>query len=389
MPHVVQIVGRDLADDPRALRAARVAASKGYEVTALCALPDGVAPQPLPGIRSLAVRGGISTRSMRAATAARRVAAARELRGVWRIGRQLVFAAAVRRAPLEDADVIHAHDLETLAAGLALTRQRRSRLVYDAHELYADFEPHPPLLYLAWCRALETRAARSADAVLTVSPAIARVLEQRYQVRPVVVLNIPDVRPRPPGEPGSPPRAIYQGILSCDRGLETLVEAAALVPEVEVHLRGYGPLEDHLRQRAAATGARLLSPVRPDELVSSLEPYDIGVVPYPPISTNNELALPNKLFEYFAAGLAVVVSDLPELSRVVDETGAGLTFAPGDVAALADALRRLARPERLGAARSAAHAAASGPYSSEAQREVIEAVYEEAMRRSARRASPR
>jgi glycosyltransferase involved in cell wall biosynthesis len=48
------------------------------------------------------------------------------------------------------------------------------------------------------------------------------------------------------------------------------------------------------------------------------------------------LSLPNKLFEYIQAGLPVLVSDLPEMRRVVSRYGVGEVYAGGDVAQLAD-----------------------------------------------------
>ena len=54
---------------------------------------------------------------------------------------------------------------------------------------------------------------------------------------------------------------------------------------------------------------------------------------------NHRLALPNKAFEYIAAGLPVVASDLPELRRLVDQFGIGWTADPADPASIAAALR--------------------------------------------------
>ena len=53
---------------------------------------------------------------------------------------------------------------------------------------------------------------------------------------------------------------------------------------------------------------------------------------------NHRLALPNKVFEYIAAGVPVVVSDLPELRRLVEEHGVGWTADARRPAALAEAL---------------------------------------------------
>lgn len=45
---------------------------------------------------------------------------------------------------------------------------------------------------------------------------------------------------------------------------------------------------------------------------------------------NHCLALPNKIFEYIQAGIPILVSDLPEMQRVVVDYGVGEVFPDGD-----------------------------------------------------------
>ena len=66
-----------------------------------------------------------------------------------------------------------------------------------------------------------------------------------------------------------------------------------------------------------------------------------------PITRNDELVLPNKLFEYMMAGLAVVAPDLPVVGAFVEREGVGLTYPPGDTAAMGRAIRRLAEDPEL------------------------------------------
>jgi glycosyltransferase involved in cell wall biosynthesis len=50
------------------------------------------------------------------------------------------------------------------------------------------------------------------------------------------------------------------------------------------------------------------------------------------------LSLPNKLFEYFAAGLPVIGSDFPEIGQVLRTSGAGIAVDPAEAGALAAAI---------------------------------------------------
>jgi glycosyltransferase involved in cell wall biosynthesis len=252
--------------------------------------------------------------------------------------------------------VVHAHDLNTLPAAVAIAWRTGARLVYDAHELYPDISTLSAREARAW-RVLERVLIGRADEVITVSESIADVLVQRHGIRrPHVLLNCPEsdgravVREqargalrRLAGVDANRPLVLYQGGFAPNRGLETLIRAAGLLPiAATVVLMGWGRLEDALRQLVAEEAlddrVTLIPPVAPDRLLETTAGADVGVIPYLPVGLNNRLSTPNKLFEYLAAGIPVVASSLPEIERVLDGHAAGRTVPPGDPAALAGAL---------------------------------------------------
>ena len=232
--------------------------------------------------------------------------------------------------------IVHANDLDTLPAGYLLARRAKARLVYDAHELYSGFEAEPPRLWHWLSLRLEGLLARRADAVVTVSEPIADELTRRLRLRraPLLVLNCPplqqvDVAPRPE----SPVRAIYQAAAGPGRVLEDVVDAARIAPEVDVTVRLLGG------DGRPLSGVRLEPPVGPDELVAALAAYDVGLVIDRPTTDNTRLALPNKLFEYLMAGLAVAVPRVPAMAELVEANGIGVVYDRGG---LGTALQRLA-----------------------------------------------
>jgi glycosyltransferase involved in cell wall biosynthesis len=102
-------------------------------------------------------------------------------------------------------------------------------------------------------------------------------------------------------------------------------------------------LQRRIRALRLEPRVSLLPPVPMTELIAAAAPFDIGLFALPGTSRHNRFALPNKLFEYIAAGLAVVVSNLPEMARIVSEYRLGVTFAavtPDAIAAALDALDR-------------------------------------------------
>jgi glycosyltransferase involved in cell wall biosynthesis len=99
-----------------------------------------------------------------------------------------------------------------------------------------------------------------------------------------------------------------------------------------------------MMQRAADLGldhaAQFTGLVAHAEVPRLLAAADIAVVPYPPLETDLWLS-PLKLFEYLAAGKAVIASAVGQLTEVVQDRHNGLLVPPGDVPAMTVALQRL------------------------------------------------
>ena len=266
---------------------------------------------------------------------------------------RVVFAGALLRAAVATRpDVVHAHDAAMLMPGIAAARMTGARAVYDSHEL-ATSVPYRERTWAWFVSAVERMVVPRCDAVITVSEGIARALQQRYQlpVTPTVVRNVTalgrngagGLRARI-GLPADAPLVLYQGAPAPDRGCESLVAAVARTPGVSLVFlgdpeSGYGrKLALLIYASGAADRVWMLPSVPLEDLLSHTAEADIGVTLLQDTCENHRLALPNKLFEYVAAGLPVIASRLPETERLVQAYGIGWCVAPGDVAALADAI---------------------------------------------------
>jgi glycogen synthase len=387
LARILLLTAHELTRDPRARRAAATALARGLDVTGVCGA--GEPPVPLEGVEVTRVGNGqVGARLRRAGLGGMRPSGPlmRELRGLFRLGRLAaanlrLARAAARQGP---AEIVHANDFDTLPAGRVVARRRRARLVYDAHELYSDQEPEPPRLYRAVVRVAERLLARRADAVVTVSEPIAEELQRTLRLRrkPLVVLNCP-----PRTEVGEAPastddrlRAIYQGAMGPGRPLEDLLAAAATAEPVQLTIRLANADLDALRGQVLGRGlegrVEVVEPVPPDRLVEALAGFDVGLVINRPLTRNDELVFPNKLFEYFMAGLAVVVPRLPGMTPLVEGEGLGLTYEPARPAALGAALAELAADRaRLDGMRRRARKLALERYNAEEQRRSLETAW--------------
>ena len=288
----------------------------------------------------------------------------------WRAHRAVRDAALARPAGLYLAS-----DLYTLPALAAAARRHRARLVYDSRELYTalDSAHGRPYVGAVW-GAVERRAIPRTDAVLTVGDAIADRLRDRYGIaRPTVLHNAPEVEDGAPPDRDALRRALalpddgrmvvlYQGLFRDGRGLRALTEAARAVEGVRLVLVGEGALEGEVRTWGAGLGDRLVvHPFVPPDRLAALTPgADIGACLIEPLTESLRLSLPNKLFEYLAAGVPVLASPLPEIRAVVDR-GVGVLADPSDPEAVAEALHQALDPGRR-ARWAAAAPAALAPY---------------------------
>ncbi len=317
-----------------------------------------------------------------------------ERRGVWRIRLGLVMRQApatlapatahplywmsarrwrMRRALAAFApDIVLANDWQTLPLALAERRRCGARVIYDTHEFAtAEFADRAGwrLAARAHVAAIERRGIRQVDAVMTVSQALADRLAELYPLAapPLVVRNRPSgmvTAPRPTDEAVT---VLYLGLVAPGRCLEELIASAALWPE-SMRLVIQGPDAAAHRGKLAAMAAAIApgrvdfaDPVSPQRTVEAASRADVGVFFVPPAG-QSAVMLPNKIFEYMAAGLAIVSVDLPEIRAVIAGAGNGLLVRSTAPAAIAEALASLTREsiDRMKAASLAAWRADEG-----------------------------
>jgi hypothetical protein len=255
--------------------------------------------------------------------------------------------AALALARSSRPDVVQFHDPELIFAALAL-RKGSCRVIYDVHEdVPADIRSkrwipsllRPLVALLAGM--VERLTARRFDAIVAATPAIAERF-RGYGARVVLVRN--SVKPAEFAQESMPARrrrqAAYAGRISFDRGLVEMVEAcrAAGLPLV---LAGNIGAEEKVWLERRGEGAEWRGRLDRAGVARLLSESSVGICLLHP-EPNYLHALPTKLFEYMAAGLPVVTSDLPVSSEIVEQARCGVVVAHGDSRALKEALLLLA-----------------------------------------------
>ena len=185
---------------------------------------------------------------------------------------------------------------------------------------------------------------------------------------------------------------MYAGHLYPWKGVDVLLRALALVPDVRGIIVGGHPAEGDLaRLKALAVELEIADRVsfsgfvNRREVASSLDRADVLVMPHTATSVSERYASPLKLFEYMARGKPIVASDLLSVREVVQNDTSACLVPPGDPAALAEGIRRVLDDRGLAEriARTAFEEAKA--YSWERRAERLEGLFGEAVTRKVQR----
>lgn len=288
--------------------------------------------------------------------------------GFWRASRHRWALDCLNRAKPRR---IVANDWPALVVAAAYKRSNPGiRIHYDTHEFAtAEFDESLwwRIVYKPFVRHLEKAHIGAADAISTVGAGLAEALQQYHRLpqRPVVIRNFPDLYTLDERPTAWPLRLLYHGLILPSRGLEALINSMPLWRSPHhLTIRGDGD-PDYIKKLQAlaansADGARLIfePAVAPDQVIPlAARSADLGVFVTPLHTPQQYFSMPNKLFEYIGAGLAVIVSPGADLRAVVEQYGVGLVCADAGYEAVAAAINDL-DPAKVNRFRAAARMAA-------------------------------
>jgi glycosyltransferase involved in cell wall biosynthesis len=285
-----------------------------------------------------------------------------------------VWIATIARAVRESAaDLILVRDIPLAIPALRVARRFRLPVVLDMAENYPAmlhdrlrFTPTGPIGRLirhpAWARAIERIAVRSVQHILVV---IEESRERLIRVgvpaeRISIVCNTPrrslwvdEAVSRRAARAASGVRLVYLGNLDGSRGIDQAIQAVARLAaagrDVRLTAIGDGACLKHfqglarrfnVQDQVSLPGRLSFRHVR--EIMGT---SDIGLIPHHATEAWNS-TIPNKLFDYMAIGLPVIVSDARPTGRIVREEGCGEVFHDRHPEDLARSIRILEDPDR-------------------------------------------
>lgn len=253
-------------------------------------------------------------------------------------------------------DIIHCHDFDTYLVGVIYTRfNRRTRLVFDAHENY--YMMMKPLVSTAISRYiafLEKKYTRYADLVIASCGANANHYRERGAMNTIIIGNWKDPSlyvfskeqiSKKRIEIGADGHLIitYIGSLTSDRNVLPLIQAVQERPWVFAIIGGTGGQEIEIRKLCSnLPNAYYPGYIHPDDVPLFTSISDVIYYGLDSTDLYAPYNAPNKLFEALAAGKTIIASDLGgELSNIVTNEKCGILIEPINSISIGKALDKI------------------------------------------------
>lgn len=248
----------------------------------------------------------------------------------------------------QSPQIIHTNDLDTLTASCQAAKKLGCKVVYDSHEICVE-NHNMKGIYKKLNALCEKVFIKKIDKMVCVSHAAADYFASKYGIeKPLVITNC-SLKAEKATDSGKNDgfEILNHGVYYGGRGYDIIVDASALLkdfPEIKIALRGFGAMEDGLRERAnQLEGENVI--FYPPVLVNELIPYasrsKVGVAITENTCINFELSVSNKIFEYASAGLPVIMSDIPEHRYLNNKYNFGIILEENTPESFAEAAIKL------------------------------------------------
>jgi len=235
-----------------------------------------------------------------------------------------------------EVDLIFANDLDTLPAAFLAAKLRNKRLIYDTHEYYTETPElvHRPITQAIW-RTIENFIFPRLTDIITVNESIAKLYGDKFNKKIHVCRNIPlsinpkcQIKKEDLGISTDKKIILYQGSLNVGRGLEWILEAMPLIENAILLIIGEGDIRHKLEQLTKKLGVEgkviFAGKVDCKNLTEYTRLADIGLCLLEKKGLSYYYSLPNRVFDYINAGVPILATDFPEITKIVETHKTGM-----------------------------------------------------------------
>lgn len=189
---------------------------------------------------------------------------------------------------------------------------------------------------------------KSADLVICTAEWLKDIVRNQYNQEAIVNPNSVDDKVFYPSTEKTE-TIIYAGRLHWSKGIDTLIEAHALLvkelPDVKLMICGQGEDENRLKEKTYSSGTNnieflgLVDQVHLGRLIAKAKVFVL-----PTLTMEGH---PKALIEAMSCGTACVVTDVPGNNNIVEHEKTGLLFPSGNSNALFESLKKIITNEKL------------------------------------------
>lgn len=259
-----------------------------------------------------------------------------------------------------DFDLIIANDIESLP--LAFKIKKKEKILFDAHE-FAPRHFEDKLVWRIFFQRFNKYLCKQylpkVDQMITVGSGLAKEYATHYPVKPIVLTNanyFTELTPSLIDENNI--KLIHHGAANPSRNLEIMIEMMKYLDNrFTLDLMLLSPTIANRKTREYLDTLKtqitnnprisIIPPVKSPEVVNFIHAYDIGIFLLPPINFNYANTLPNKLFDFIQARLAIAIGPTPEMAEIVNNYKLGVVADDFTPQALAKKINSLTASEIL------------------------------------------
>ncbi len=244
----------------------------------------------------------------------------------------LEFQWKLYRKLLQEADaktILLSNDLDTLLPNYLVAKKLNIPLVFDSHEIFTEMPAINGRFTQKIWRTLESFVLPKLKYMMTASESYALWFQKTYQIElPVVVRNYPKYVHQNISEAdaGAEKVVLYQGVINPFRGLDQLIPQMQKV-KAKLWIAGDGPRRAEYELLAKTHQVdhlvKFLGKLSPEDLRILTRRADVGLSIEENQGLSYYFSLPNKISDYIQARVPVVVSDFPEMKKVVENFPVG------------------------------------------------------------------
>ena len=243
-------------------------------------------------------------------------------------------------------DIVCGVDLDTILPCYLVSRIKRKKVAYDAHEYFTELPEviERPITQNIWKVVASITIPRS-DFHYTVCGSLATIFYQQYGVPFTIIRNLPKSHTFSNTRSDHLRIILYQGVLNEGRGLEAAIAAMQYINDAELWLAGEGDLSKDLRERVKKMNleskVKFLGYLRPDELRQITLKSWVGLNLLENKGLNYFYSLANKTFDYIQAEVPALHMDFPEYRLLNQQYNIGVLIEDLKEESITKALQKM------------------------------------------------